>query len=168
MKAYADDAGAVHVLFRAADRQVNRDIWLIASTDHGRTFAGADISQWKIGACVMSSEFFTTSPSGLFAAWESEKQAYFGRVVNGKVEKSIAAPGTPDNRKYPVVARNTRGETLFAWTEGMAWKKSGAAAWQLYDNDGKPEYSLGKAAGVPVWSLVAAFARPDGGFVVVY
>jgi hypothetical protein len=168
MKAYADDAGAVHVLFRAADKVVNRDIWLLTSTDHGQTFTGTDVSRWNIGACVMSSEFFTAASGGLFAAWESEKQAYFGRVVNGKVEKSIAAPGTPVNRKYPVIAGNARGETLFAWTEGMAWKKGGTAAWHVYDKDGNPEVAGGKAEGVPVWSLVAAFARPDGGFVVIY
>jgi hypothetical protein len=168
MKAYADDAGAVHVLFRAADQVVNRDIWLLTSTDHGRTFTGADISRWNIGACVMSSEFFTAAPGGLFAAWESEKQAYFGRVVNGKVEKPIAAPGAPDNRKYPVVAANNRGETLFAWTEHMAWKKGGAAAWQVYGKDLSPEAVSGTAEGVPAWSLVAAFARPDGSFVVIY
>jgi hypothetical protein len=50
----------------------------------------------------------------------------------------------------------------------MAWKKGGAAAWQVYDRDLKPQGQAGKAGGVPVWSLVAAFARPDGGFTIVY
>ena len=40
MKAYADAAGNLYVLFRSADQMVNRDIWLLTSTDHGKTFTG--------------------------------------------------------------------------------------------------------------------------------
>jgi hypothetical protein len=32
----------------------------------------------------------------------------------------------------------------------------------------QPETPSGKVDGVPAWSLVAAFARPDGGFVITY
>jgi hypothetical protein len=170
LKAYADDAGTVYVMFRSADQVVNRDIWLLSSTDHGKTFTGTDVSHWNIGACVMSAESFATAPNGILAAWETEKQAYFGLVQPGtsKISTPIAAPGTPTNRKYPVVAANAKGETLFAWTEGMAWKKGGGVQWQLYDKDGHPQGATGKADGVPVWGLIAAFVKPDGNFVVVY
>ncbi len=167
MKAYADRNGSVYVLFRSADQVVNRDIWLLTSTDRGRTFQGSEVSPWKIGACVMSSAFLEPGPNGLLASWETEKQAYFGHVVNGKVTGATAAPGVPVNRKYPVLATNGKGETLFAWTEGMAWKKGGAAAWQVYDKDGHPG-TAGTAPGVPAWSLIAAFAKPDGSFAVIY
>jgi hypothetical protein len=50
----------------------------------------------------------------------------------------------------------------------MAWKKGGLVAWQLYGRDMKPQGPIGRADDVPVWSLVASFARPDGSFVVVY
>jgi hypothetical protein len=50
----------------------------------------------------------------------------------------------------------------------MAWKKGGRLAWQVYDKDGHRETVSGKAAGVPAWSLIASFAKPDGSFVVVY
>jgi hypothetical protein len=167
MKAYADESG-VYVLFRAADQVVNRDIWLLSSKDQGRTFQGSDISHWTIGACVMSSASLAASPDGILAAWETEKQAYFGRIENGRVATPIAAPGIAHNRKYPVVAANGRGDTLFAWSEDTAWKKGGSVAWVLYGKDGRPETAAGHAESFPVWDLLAAFARPDGTFVIVY
>ena len=116
----------------------------------------------------MSSADLTPSPDGLLAAWESEKQTYFGHVENGSVLKAIAAPGEAHNRKYPVLAVNTKGETLFAWTEGTAWKKGGSVEWQVFDKNGNAEKYKGSVDGFPVWSLVAAFAKPDGDFVLVW
>jgi hypothetical protein len=66
------------------------------------------------------------------------------------------------------VAVNDKGEMLLAWTEGMGWNRGGSVAWQVYDREGSPTAERGHAAGVPVWSLVAAFVRPDGRFVIVY
>jgi hypothetical protein len=79
-----------------------------------------------------------------------------------------AAPGEANGRKYPSVTGNSRGETLLAWAEGMKWGKGGSIAWQVFDKNGEPEGAIGHADGVPSWSLVAAFARPDGGFTLVY
>ncbi|PYJ00225.1 MAG: hypothetical protein DME25_21240 [Verrucomicrobia bacterium] len=39
---------------------------------------------------------------------------------------------------------------------------------QLYDQEGKPTPEKGRTDGVPVWSLVTAFAKQDGTFVIVY
>jgi hypothetical protein len=168
MKAYADAAG-VYVLFRSADQIVNRDIWLLTSADGGKSFKGTDVSRWNIGACVMSAAALTPSPQGLLAAWETEKQTYFGHVVNGAVSNPVAAAGTPRDRKFPVLAVNPQGDVLFAWTEGMAWKKPGQIEWQVFDKSGHASAeNLSGVDGVPVWSLIAAFARPDGNFVVVY
>jgi hypothetical protein len=89
-------------------------------------------------------------------------------VENGQVLKPIAAPGVPHNRKYPVLATNSKGETLFAWTEGTAWKKGGSVEWQVFGKEGRAEKDKGAAPGFPVWSLVAAFAKPDGNFVLVW
>jgi hypothetical protein len=116
----------------------------------------------------MSSADFTASSNGLLAAWESEKQVYFGRVENGSVAKPMAAPGAAKNRKYPVVSTNAKGETLFAWTEGTAWKKGGTVEWQAFDKDGRALADKGITPGFPAFSLIAAFTRPDGSFVVVY
>jgi len=169
LDAFVDRNGILYVLYRSATETIHRDIYLLISHDRGRTFEGSDISSWNVGYCVMSSASFTESPAGVLAAWESEKQVYFGRVdpTTGKLAP-IAAPGSGENRKYPAVAVNAKGETLFVWTEGMGWKKRGRLAWQLYDHDGRPTQEHGKAEGVPVWSVVAAFARPDGGFMILY
>ena len=171
LKASVDSTGTIHVLFRAADQVVNRDIWMLTSKDRGGTFTATDISAWKIGACVMSSEAFADTLDGQLAAWESEKQVYFGKVdpKTGGVATPVAAPGTPNNRKYPALAVNRNGETLLAWTEGTAWKRGGTVAWRVFDKSGNvmsPEN--GGAPDFPVWGLVAAFARPNGDFVVLY
>jgi hypothetical protein len=80
----------------------------------------------------------------------------------------IAAPGEGKRRKYPVMAENVRGETILVWTEGMGWEKGGSVAWQVFDKDGKPTSEKGQKSGVPTWSLVAVFARPNGGFTILY
>jgi hypothetical protein len=167
MRAFAGSDGSLRVLFRSATETVHRDMYLLTSKDHGRTFASQKVSEWNIGACVMSTEAFAQSANGTLAAWEAEKQVYFAKV-NGGVPAAIGAPGTGENRKYPSLAVNSRGETLFTWTENMAWKKGGTLAWQLYDRDLRPQGPVGRADGVPVWSVVAAFAKPDGSFAVVY
>jgi hypothetical protein len=170
LNAFADRRGTLYVLYRSATELVHRDIYLLVSQDHGRTFEGADVSKWNVGACVMSSEAFAPSATGVLAAWETEKQAYYGRIdpATGKLSTPVAAPGAGENRKHPAVASNAHGETLFAWTEGMGWKKGGKLAWQVYDNSGQPTAEHGRMDGVPVWSLVAGFARPDDGFTIVY
>jgi hypothetical protein len=168
IRAFAGSDGTLRVLFRSATETVHRDMYLLTSKDRGRTFASQKVAEWNIGACVMSTEAFAQSPNGTLAAWETEKQVYFGRLNGNGAPTPIGAPGTGENRKYPALAINSRGETLFTWTENMAWKKGGTVAWQLYDRDLKPQGPIGRADGVPVWSLVAAFAKPDGTFAVVY
>jgi hypothetical protein len=170
LNAFADRKGTLYVLYRSATEIVHRDMYLMVSKDHGQTFEGTDVSKWNVGYCVMSSEAFAQGPVGVLAAWETEKQAYYGRVdpATGKMSTPVAAPGAGDNRKHPAVAGNAQSETLFAWTEGMGWKKGGTLAWQVYDKSGQATAEHGKVAGVAVWSLVAAFTRPDGGFTIVY
>lgn len=157
------------MLYRSATDIVHRDIYLLISRDHGESFAGSDISPWNVGYCVMSSESFADSSAGVLAAWETEKQVYFGQINpdRGRITPATA-PGAGGNRKYPALAANAKGETLLVWTEGMGWKKGGSLAWQVYDEHGQPAQDRGKTEGVPAWSLVAAFAGPDGRFTIVY
>jgi len=170
LDAFGGRNGALYMLYRSATETVHRDIYLLISRDRGRTFDGSDISKWNVGYCVMSSESFSESPAGVLAAWETEKQAYYSRIdpTTGRLPPLVAALGTGENRKYPVIAANAQGETIFVWTEDMGWRKGGSVAWQVYDKDGRPTAELGKGKGVPVWSLVAAYARPDRTFVVMY
>jgi hypothetical protein len=172
-RALAAPDGSLYILFRSATQLVHRDIWLLSSADHGASFNGSDVSQWNIGACVMSTAALLHTSAGILAGWESKRQVYLGRVAQGsnKIGTSIGAPGPSpekDNRKYPALAVNSRGQILLAWTEHMAWKKGGSAAWQVYDKGLQPEGKEGTAEGVPVWGIPATFARPDGSFVVMF
>jgi hypothetical protein len=170
MGAIADRKGSLYVLFRSAAEMVHRDIYLLTSADGGDHFQGADIAPWNVGACVMSTESFSESPAGVLAAWEQTGQVYYAVVdpQTRKITSPIAAPGEGALRKHPSVVGNRRGEILLAWTDGMAWQKSGTLSWQVFDASGRPQGETMHASGVPVWSLVAAFVRPDGRFTIVY
>ncbi len=170
MNAFADSRGSLFALFRSASEMVNRDMYLLTSQDQGRTFRGKNVSKWNVGYCVMSSEAFAESDSAVLAAWETEKQIFYSRINPSTGEAGVpsAAPGNGPNRKYPALAVNRNGYTLLGWAEGMAWKKGGSAAWQVLDTSGKTIGEIGRAEGVPVWGLVAAFAAPDGSFRIMY
>ena len=170
MAAFADSKGNLYALYRSAHEMVHRDIYLLFSRDRGGSFSGADISPWNVGFCVMSLAAIAEGPKQVEAAWETERQVYFAPIdpATGKSGTPVAAPGKAQDRRYPALAINSRGETLLAWTEGMGWKKGGSVAWQVFDANGRPEGERGEAPGVPVWSLVAAFARPDGRFAIMY
>jgi hypothetical protein len=169
LRGFAAADGKVFALYRSAHEVVHRDTWLLTSSDRGATFHGLKLHEWNEGGCPMSSFFLAEGKPGVLAAWETKEQVYFTMLGEaGKPGRLVAAPGEGKRRKHPVLAVNTDGETLLAWTEGMAWNQGGALAWQVYDKDGRPTAEHGRARGVPVWSLVAAFARPDGGFTIVY
>ena len=170
MGAIADRKGSLYVLFRSATEMIHRDIYLVTSADGGDHFQGANIAPWNVGACVMSTESFSESSLGVLAAWEQTGQVYYG-VVNPQTKKmtsSAPAPGEGTMRKHAVVVGNRDGQILLAWTEGMAWQKSGSLGWQVFDASGRAHGDAMHVSGVPVWSLVAAFVRPDGRFTVVY
>ncbi len=170
MKAFADSNGRIYFLYRSATERVHRDMYLLTSNDQGSRFQGEKLHEWEAGTCPMSMESFCQSGDAVLAAWETADQVYFARIdqKSGKRSAPIAAPGEPNRRKFPVMASNARRQTILVWTEGMGWQKGGEVAWQVFDDKGKPIGDIGRANGVPTWSLVAAFPRPDGSFVVVY
>jgi hypothetical protein len=170
LRAFADHNGNVYVLYRSALQRLQRNTYLLASRDKGASFRGEDLHPWKIEACPMSSFAFAEGPTQVLAAWETNGQVYFARIdpATGKRSEPVAAPGESRDRKHPVVAGNKQGQILLAWTEGMGWERGGSVAWQVFDKDGKPTAEKGRTAGVPVWSLIAVFARSDGGFTIVY
>jgi hypothetical protein len=173
LRAFADRQGRVHFLYRAARKNVNRDMYLLTSADHGLNFSGALLDKWRLDVCPMSSASLADSAhsaNGLLAAWETKGQVYFASFDPSKPQSisPIPAPGATGNRKHPVVAVNSRGETLIAWTEGTGWKKGGSLAWRLYDPQGKPIGENGKAPGVPVWSLATVVSERNGGFTIIY
>ena len=170
MRAFADDEGRLYLLYRSAQEMVHRDMYLLVSPGPSKGFDGIKIHEWEAGTCPASTAAFCPTANGAWAAWETRDQVYFARIAR-RMEKRlnpIAAPGEGKRRKYPVIAENARGETILVWTEGMGWEKGGSVAWQVFDKDGKPTSEKGQMSGVPTWSLVAVFARPNGGFTILY
>ena len=159
-------AGRVRLLYRSCSTIEDRDTFLLASDDAGLSFRGAKVHPWKISACPMASYAF--SSDGAWAAWESHRQIYWAPVdAAGKAGAIQPAPGHGHNRKHPVLAVNARGDVLLAWTEETAWARGGKVKWQLCDKAWRP-LAAGERDGLPAWSMAAVFARPDGGFGLVY
>src|SRR6185436_8072066 len=132
MKAFADDSGNVFALYRGASDKVNRDEVLLISHNRGKDFQVGYTHPWKIATCPMSSAFFSETKEGVLAAAETHGRVFFIRV-DPKAGK-VSEPVSPETKgKHPAVAGNGQGQTLLAWTEGTAWAKGGAVAWQLYD-----------------------------------
>jgi len=171
MKAFADRQGTVYMLYRAARESVNRDMVLLASTNHGKSFRSDLVGKWMIATCPMSSEAFVDTPEAVLAAWDTDGQVLFSRIdkVRRLPSKPVAAPGSARERKHPALAVNARGETILVWTEGTGWERGGALAWQVFDEKGKPTPERGRVdKAIPVWSYAAVYTDPDDSFVIVH
>jgi len=169
MRAFADSAGNVYLLFRAATKSVNRDEILLVSTNHGAAFIVANAHPWVATTCPMSSASLAEANHRVLAAWETADKVYFASVNPRTLEVSPAhSPSGPAKRKHPAVSANGAGETLLAWTEGTGWARGGSLAWQLFDKDGNPTMETGRKEGVPTWSLPTTVAKPDGRFLIIF
>src|SRR5215813_9067038 len=140
LRMFASPSNTLYVLYRSATEMTHRDIFVLESTDHGRTFRGSRVQPWEIGACPMTSMSITSSSSKAFGAWETAGQVYFGEIhsKSARIPAPIPAPGVSGTRKHPRLAVNSAGEVLFVWTEGTAWSRGGSLAWQVFDRTGKP------------------------------
>lgn len=170
LKAFADREGEIFILYRGARENVNRDMLLLTSTDHGSSFSSVLADKCTIATCPMSSESFVDGPQAVTAAWETNDQVYFARYdkQGAKLSKATPAPGEPAKRKHPALATNGKGETILVWTEGTGWERGGGLAWQVFDERGKPTRARGRSDGIPVWSFAAVYAAPDDSFVILY
>jgi len=169
LRAFTKEGGTLFVLYRGAAETVHRDMHLLISEDHGSSFEHDLVDPWELNACPMSSAAVTNSASGAVAAWQTKEQVYFARVGNeASGIQPVAAPGEARGRKHPVLASRSDGSLLMAWTEGTAWGRGGAMAWQVYDPDGDLTAVHGRVEGVPLWSMPAAYVDSDGVFVLMY
>jgi hypothetical protein len=171
MRGFIDSKGAVHFLYRAAKDGVDRDMFLLSSSEPSKKFQSKLVHPWNLSACPMSSMSFAEGKDFAVAAWETEGQVYVARFKPGTagLSEPIAAPGTAKGRKHPTVAINAKGEMLFVWTEGTGWKKGGALAWQVYHKSGRPTDERGRVANaIPVWGLASAVTLADGSFLILH
>lgn len=169
MRAFADSQGAVYILYRAATDMTERGETLLVSPKPGADFEVAYSHPWKAMICPMSSATLTESNHGVVAAWETGDNVFFASVDPKTMR--VSRPVSPQaglKRKHPVAVANVNGETLFAWMEGPGKAKGGSVAWQLFDKEGNAAGANGRAPGVPGSSLVTAFAKQDGSFVIMY
>jgi hypothetical protein len=168
MKAFVNRRGEVFALYRSATESVHRDIYLLRSTDHGKTFHGKLLHKWNINACPMSSMDFAERANTMVCAWETGGQVYWTRIAAESTSDPIAAPGESKGRKHPRLAVNDKGEVLLVWTEGTGWQKGGSLAYQIYDSAGKPTAETKQILGIPTWSFAAAVSGRDNGFSILY
>src|SRR5205085_134237 len=167
---YASHAGDLFVLYRAALEGVHRDVYLLASRDHGTHVSGSSVQRWDVNACPMSSMSFAENTSSLFAAWETEGQVYAGAVDRAAAavpSRFSPEPGTLP-RKHPRLAINRSGDVLMAWADGAAWAKGGELRYAIFDSAGKTVVGDTAVAALPVWSFAAPLATPDGRFLILY
>ena len=167
MQMFEASNGNLYALYRSADQLVHRDMTLLTLSTGARTTTIKDVAPMNASTCIMSTAAFAQSSKDVLAAWETSGQVYWSKI-NSKTTEAVAAPRRGNNRKHPTLAVNSSGEVLMAWTEDTSWNRGGSVAWQVFDGNGNPIGSPGKARNLPVWGSPAAFARPDGTFVVIY
>ena len=162
----AGPQGSVAILYRVADAKIHRGMRLLLSQDGGRKFTSKSLDDWQVAMCPMSTAaLLPTKAGGFFGAWENQ-----GRVFLASLPSGVPAEFGPreTNRKHPSLARNSRGEYLATWVEGISFGKGGSVGWQRFDATGKPMGDAGNAEGLPGHGNVAAVALHDGSFAVIY
>jgi len=159
MAAFANRRGELFVTYRTAREIVHRDMNLLISRDQGKNFDAMDLQGWEIGGCPMSTSSLTLVGGRILAAWETNKQVYFGDVtqVGASAVTPVAAPGNGKDRKHPAVAGNATDGTLMAWTDGTGWKRGGTLNWALF-RKGEVISSKPDAGTVPTWGMPAVVA----------
>lgn len=170
LRAFADNQGKLYLLYRTATELTERGMFILVSTDKGKSFTGERLDHWQLTTCPMSSVTMASMADEgkpALGAWENNGQVFFTALAP-KAPAPVAAPDATGKRKHPAIATNTRGETILVWTEGTGWKKGGSLAWQVFDREGKPTAEKGSAPDVPVWGLATVVAETDGRFSIFY
>lgn len=170
MDGLVDSRGQLLFLYRSAREVMNRDSYLLASTDTGRTFRSILLQPWNVGVCPMSLYDLAEGAGRTLAAWETNKQIQYTDVTAAMAGRHVIVtpPGAPGSRRHPSLAINSHSDVLMSWSEGTGWQKGGLIAWQVFNRSDQPTATAGRQPDLAVWSMPAAFARPDGSFTVLY
>lgn len=136
-----------------------RGIALISQSQGGAAKISR-LDDWRIAMCPMSSISVNEVTGTLRVAWEND-----GRIVTGALGGDLEKLGPP-GAKHPSLVTNGQGSTLIACITGSGWMKAGQLHWELRDAAGKVT-GTGEGGKLPVWSFAAAYALPDGSFVIL-
>ncbi|HZL37793.1 MAG TPA: sialidase family protein [Tepidisphaeraceae bacterium] len=169
MRLFADH-GSLYALYRTANQQTQRDMTLVRFDPRTAKSESTTVGPMRSGVCVMSTAALAAGPNdSVLAAWETNGQINWARIINGKEIAGQAVAGQRNNPKHPALASNAAGQTLLVWTENTGWNRGGSIAWQIFDSEGRAiRASAGNTPGLPAWGAPAAFSRADGSFTIVY
>ncbi len=166
MRGGLDAAGRLQLIFRNALDDGSKNSWLLTSADNGRTFSSRLLGEWPDAGCPGSTYSLSTRPN-VVAAWDNQGHVYF---VAG--QSKVVAPSGKMRARAPLVTQNANGDILFAWAEakdGRGFVQGATLAWQVFDKHGHPlTEKQTRARAVARWSMPAAYARPDGTFVLLH
>ena len=165
-----DEKGDFYISYRNSEANFTKDSHLLISSDQGKSFTETLLDPWEKAGCPGANYSITSGSAGAYVAWRTHSQVYFSKA--GKSSQKIAAPADGKKSRSPVVVANSKGQVLFAWAEGTGaaqFQQGGDLAWQIYDKDAKPiSKKQVLPASVAKWSAAAAYARPNGDFVMFY
>lgn len=164
LKSFVDAKGQLYTLYRGAQKVVNRDMTLLVGHEPGKARENV-VGPWKIGQCVMSSAAFVQTPQGVLGAWETQSSIVLGNLAGQPDPINLTRHA---RQRHPALAVNNQGQMLVAWSENTGWKKGGRLGWQVLAKGTFKSVAHGGKPGVPVWSLTAAHALPDGNFEILY
>ena len=159
--------GTIHVSYRTAAGNVNRDMTLLTSTDGGESFVPSTMHTWQLHACPASTTAMTSGSDVPLVAWETRGQVYVART------NRLTEPWSPPNdgqrrQKHPSLAASENGAVLLAWGEGPGSQPGGDLRWQLFDARGNPTAHGRTAEEIPYESTPATVSLPGGRFAVIF
>ncbi len=161
LRAHLAGDGTLCVLYRAATAPTERGMWLITGKTGQTTLKKLD--DCRVAKCPMSSASHMTSGPTLCGTLENEGQMVTGIIAETSASRKIG----PKHAKHPVLARNSKGQTLVASIRGSGWSRTGTLHWEILDAQGNIPES-GEGDRLPVWSYAATYAQPDGGFFLLH
>ena len=171
MSGAIDSDGIMYLVYRNSEATASKDTYLLVSKDMGRTFVGRLLEPWPNAGCPGSVYSLISGPSGVHVAWDTRGKIRFANV--GKSVDPVTAPGDGRMTRAPVLASNSKGEILLAWSEAdepRQFMKGGDLAWRVFDRNGGPltEKQILPGGVGPRWSIPSAYAEPDGNFVIMH
>lgn len=165
LRAYVGEDGSLSVLYRAAVTPLDRGMtWLRLAPDGGPPQV-QPVQGWQTAKCPMSSASMVRGSrlGDVRGAWETDDRVHTGILGS---DPSTWLPAGPKETAHPWMANNEQGETLIAMVQGGGWAKAGNLYWRTFDSQGKPA-DAATGAPLPMWSFPVAYAKQDGGFVIL-